>query len=404
MKFNVKAINKDGDTYTSVIDAENKYAVNETIKNEGGVLVSAEEASDKKSSFNFSINIFGKVKTKDKIFFARNLGAMLEAGLSAPRAFAVMGKQSRNKNLKKILVTINDDLAKGKTLSESMAMFPETFPSLFVSMVHAGEESGSLASTLKVIAEQMENSYMLTKKVKGALMYPGIILTAMVGIAFFMLTYVVPTLTKTFTDLHVDLPLPTRIVIGLSNFLKDHIFLSLFLILAFIVALIFAGRTAIGKRLSDWLVLHIPVIAPLVHEINAARTARTFSSLLSAGVDMVAATEITRDVLQNSYYKQVLTEANVVIQKGDPLSQVFAGAGKLYPPFVSEMIAVGEETGQLAQMFKEVAVFYEVDVDQKTKDMSTIIEPFLMIVIGLAVGFFAVSMIVPIYSLGNSIS
>jgi type IV pilus assembly protein PilC len=199
------------------------------------------------------------------------------------------------------------------------------------------------------------------------------------------------------------LPLTTQFIIGLSDFIKNHFFIALLLIIGVAVILYFSSKTTWGGRTIDFVLLRIPVIAPLVKETNAARTARTFSSLLTAGVDVILATQITIDVVQNVYYKEVLTKVKAVIEKGDPIAKVFEENERLYPPFVSEMVAVGEETGQLAGMFLNVATFYETEVEQKTKDMSTIIEPFLMIVIGLAVGIFAVSMIGPIYSIGDAI-
>jgi type IV pilus assembly protein PilC len=401
-KFLVHAMKKGGEKYETTLEGENKYALYDIIRAEGGTLISAEEVKTKQAGKLFSMN-FGRIKARDKIFFARNLGTMLEAGLSVSRALAVMEKQAKNKKLKSILNDITKSISGGKTLSESMAVHSQVFSNLFIAMVHAGEESGSLSESLKVVATQLENSNNLTKKIRGAMLYPGIILIAMVAIAFFMLTFVVPTLSATFADLDIQLPLSTRIVIGASNLIKNHIILTLGSMVAIVLGLIFGARTKQGKRFLDWFFLHLPIISPIVVEINAARTARTFSSLLTAGVDMIAATQITRDVLQNSYYKEVLEKAAKVIQKGDQLSMVFAEKEKLYPTFVAEMVSVGEETGQLAHMFLGIAVFYENEVDQKTKDMSTVIEPFLMIFIGLAVGFFAVSMIKPIYSLSSAI-
>jgi len=235
------------------------------------------------------------------------------------------------------------------------------------------------------------------------MMYPSIILLAMCGIAFFMLTYIVPTLASTFRELNVELPLSTRIVIGLSDFLKDNMLVSLVGIISFAAAVYFSAHTKRGKRLLDGVRLRIPIIGNLVKQINSARTARTMSSLLSAGVDMLIATQITREVLQNTYYQDTIAEVERRIQKGEPISVVFSENERLYPAFVSEMVSVGEETGQLSQMFMSVATYYENEVDQRTKDMSTIIEPFLMIVIGAAVGFFALSMIGPIYSLGDNL-
>jgi type IV pilus assembly protein PilC len=245
----------------------------------------------------------------------------------------------------------------------------------------------------------MEKTYLLKRKIRGALMYPGIILTAMIIIGILMLIYVVPTLTATFKELEIDLPASTRAIILISDFLKDHTFIFLFGIFAIVGGLYAWSQDPKGKRSLDYIFLHIPLISNLVRETNSARTARTLSSLLSSGIEVVNALEITKDVVKNSYYKEVLSKAENKIQKGVSLSKIFEEESDIYPIFVSEMVSVGEETGKLSDMFQRVAIFYEEDIDQKTKNMSTIIEPFLMIFIGVVVGFFALSMITPTYSL-----
>lgn len=403
--FNVKAMKQGGEVYETVLDGDDKYAVYEQLKNGGDSIVSVEEVK-KKRKFSFSLNpldFLNRIKTHEKIQIAKNLSGMIEAGLAVSRAISVMERQTRNPKLKLTLNQINKDIASGKPLNEALGAYPGVFSPLFISMVKAGEESGSLANALKTVAMQMEQSYTLTRKIRGAMMYPSIILVAMVGIAFFMLTYVVPQISQTFVSMNVPLPISTQILIDSSNFLKDHLIISLVGIFGIIACLYFAGRTKKGKRFIDFALLHTPVIGPLVKETNAARTARTLSSLLVAGVDVIVATKITSDVLQNSYYKAILDEVKGVVEKGEPISNVFASHENLYPPFVAEMAAVGEETGQMAAMLMSVAVFYEAEVDQKTKDMSTIIEPVLMIAIGIAVGFFAISIIGPIYSIGDAI-
>jgi len=405
-QYNVKALKANGDMYTTVIAADNKYVVYEQLKTNGDSPVAVDEIAIKKSinvDFLNPMRLFNRVKTHEKILIARNLSGMLDAGLAVSRAIGVLERQTRNKKLKVVLGAINKNISGGKTLHEAMAEYPEVFSSLFVSMVKAGEESGSLAASLKTVAMQMERSYELTRKIRGAMMYPSIIFIAMGGIAFFMLTYVVPQITSTFKEMNVPLPATTQFVIALSDFMKDHWILALIAIFGLVFSFIAIGKTSGGKRTIDWTLLHLPVISGLVKETNAARTARTLSSLLAAGVDIIVATQITSEVIQNSYYRKILTQVKEVVEKGEPISTVFAAHEKLYPPFVSEMVVVGEETGQMANMLVGVANFYETEVEQKTKDMSTIIEPVLMIVIGLAVGFFAISMIGPIYSIGDAI-
>lgn len=407
-KYIAHFIDATGKRHEEVVEAADQMSLYGDLKTRGDTLISAAEttagAKKKWNLSQLSFGIFGRIKFHEKITFVNNLAGMIDAGLALSRALTVIEKQTHNARFKSIINSLNQSVSQGKTLSDGLADYSGVFPSILISMVKAGEESGSLTKSLRIVGNQMENSYQLSRKVRGALMYPAIIMLAMVGIGFFMLTYVVPTLSATFRDMNAELPVQTKLIIGASDFLKSHFLLSLILMAITAVALVFAGRTARGKRLKDFISLHTPIIGPIVKEVNSARTARTLSSLLSAGVDVVIAIRITKDVLQNSYYKEVMDVVGDQIEKGSPIAQVFSEREKLYPPFVAEMISVGEETGQLANLLLGVATFYETEVDQKTKDLSAIIEPFLMVFIGLVVGFFAISMIGPIYSLGSNIN
>lgn len=404
--FNFKATKATGEKYEGTREAASKSVLYQQMKIEGETLISAEEATSKGGGF-FKLSMgglfAGRVKMLDKIQFARNLGTMIEAGLPMARALSVLERQARKKSLKKIVVDINAEIAKGGSLSGAMAKYPNVFSALFVSMVKSGEESGSVTQSLKTVAEQSEKAYLLTKKIRGAMIYPGIILSIMIIIGVLMLVFLVPTLTATFKELNVDLPLSTRVVIFISEWLKNNIFIALGAVIAIFAAVYFGARTKKGKRIIDAIILRVPIVKSIVKDVNTARTARTLSSLLMAGVDVLAAIRITEDVIQNSYYKDVLTIAQTNVEKGDPMSGVFLANEKLYPAFLGEMVSIGEETGKISEMFTNVAQFYENEVEQKTKDMSTIIEPFLMVFIGIAVGFFAISMLGPMYSLTDAI-
>ncbi len=404
--FTFTAQKPSGEKYNGEKEANDKFALYKEIKDGGDAIITVSETN--KGSFNWKrlsaeVAILGKVKAHEKISFARNLGAMIRAGLSMSKALAVLDRQVKNKRFKKVLVTLGSEISGGKTLSAAMKNFPDVFSPLFVSMVGAGEESGNLAESLRVVSEQLEQSYLLRKKVKGAMIYPCVILGVMVVIAILMLIFIVPTLTATFKELNVSLPLSTQFIIGLSDFIRSHYLFALAIAAALFALSYIGGKTPRGRKMFDYTILRIPLISPIIQEVNAARTARTLSSLLSSGVDLVEAVRITGSVLQNSYYKEVLVKAEKDIQKGIPLSVLFIKEEKLYPVFVGEMMSVGEETGALSDMLLQIAVFYENEVEQKTKDMSTVVEPFLMILIGAAVGFFAVSMISPTYSVLNNI-
>lgn len=387
-------------------EAGSKGELFDKIKRTGDTLISVEEI---KGGISLNMNLDGlvaklnRVKAEEKILFAKNISSMIESGLSMSRALSVIKRQSKNPKFKQVVESVENNISTGKTFGDSLAEHPETFPKVFVAMARAGEESGQLTDALKVVGEQMERTNTLKKKIKGAMMYPAVIITAMIIIAILMLIYVVPSLTATFKELDTELPGSTQFIIFISDALKDNTLLVFGGLAVIVTGIVLGLRTEKGKEILNTVVLYVPVISMLIKESNSATTARTLSSLLSSGVDVSQALEITKEVVQNHHYKAVLGDAKQAIQKGRPLSEVFIQNERLYPIFVGEMVAVGEETGKLSKMFENVAVYYEEDVQQKTKDLSTIIEPVLMIVVGAGVGFFAVSMITPMYSIANSI-
>jgi len=401
MKFKFKAINKNGEKYDGIKESNDKFVLYEELKVEGETLISAYEIT--KPKFEIIIPFFGSVPERQKIIFAKNLGSMIKAGLSLAKALNILEKQITNGRLKTIIGSLEVGIRKGKSLSLVCSEYPDTFSRLFVSMVKAGEESGKLSESLQIVANQMDGSYKLKKKIKGAMIYPGIILSVMVIIGVLMMVLVVPSITATFKDLKIELPLFTKILINTSDFLKDNILLTILCLLLVSVFFYVFSHSKIGRRFFDFIVLKLPVIGELVKETNSARITRTISSLLSSGVPYADAISITKDVIQNGYFKDLLTIAMGTVEKGGAISSVFIENTKLCPVFVAEMMVVGEETGKLPEMLMEVADFYEESVDQKTKNMSTIIEPVLMVIIGLAVGFFALAVIKPIYSLTDSI-
>ncbi len=403
MQFKFKAQKVSGEIYEGVREAPDKYFLYHELKREGDTLYDVREISTKNKWWNNIGEQLSSIRTHELIAFARNIGSMIEAGLSLSRALDVLIRQSKKKKLKEVLAGIRANVDKGETLSQSMQRYPKVFSPLFVYMTKAGEESGNLAESLKVVSNQLEKTYLFQKKLKGAMMYPAIIVCVMIVIGILMMIFIVPTLSATFKELGGELPLSTQFIIGVSNFLTGHFLTFLACLVLFISGVYSFLKSKVGHRSLDFFVLHMPIIAEITRETNAARTARTLSSLLTSGVDVIGATKITADVMQNSYYKTVVASLESHIQKGESMSSVFGKNEKLYPIFVSEMISVGEETGKLPHMLLEVAEYYEEDVERKTKDMSTVIEPFLMVFIGAVVGFFAIAMITPIYSLVDKI-
>jgi type IV pilus assembly protein PilC len=405
MKFKYKAIKKSGEKYEGVTESSGKFDLYNQLKAEGNMLISAEEINPfhLEKYFYKIFPFLDKVKTELKISFAKNLSAMTKAGLSLSRALSVIENQTKNAHFKNIVESINLEIKKGKTLSEALKKYPNVFSNLFIYMAKAGEESGGLSEALANVALQMDKTYRLQKKVKGAMIYPAVIISVMIIVGILMFIFVVPGITETFKELNTELPFSTQLIINLSDFLTGHWFLTILILTGLVSGIYFSLKTVIGKRLWDRTVIKLPLVGDLIKEANAARVARTLSSLLTAGVPVASSIQITKDMVSNHFYKQVLEEAAKVVEKGENISGVFMKNPNLYPTFVGEMMSVGEETGNMASMLLEVAIFYENDVEERTKDLSTIIEPVLMVIIGAAVGFFALSMVTPIYSVMDNV-
>ncbi len=403
MRFRV-TIRKEGQPDRGeVIEAPTRFAVYDQVQKENGTVIALSDLSGRFRLPAWLFISFGTgIKHIEISRMAKNLAAMLTAGLSLARALSVTERQSSNKHLKAVVAGLSESIRKGSSFHEALAAYPNVFSDLFVAMAKAGEESGSLADSLSVVGLQMERSDELVRKIRGAMIYPAIVITAVIIVGILMLIYVVPTLTSTFTQLGVQVPLATRMIVALSNFLVGNVALVLTALVTLVVGGVLFVRSRFGGNIVLTAALWVPVINELIRETYAARAARTLSSLLSSGVPVLDALAITRDVVHAAPFARVIDEAEAHVRKGELLSVSFSEHTKLYPLLMSDMLAVGEETGDVTGMLKQVAEFYEADVAEKTKDLSTIIEPVLMLVIGAFVGVFAVAMIAPIYSLSSA--
>jgi type IV pilus assembly protein PilC len=398
---------KDGKKVTNTVTANDRFSVYAIARTEGHSVSSIDEGSKLvlKKFLNIErINyVLSRVKQDELVMVTRNLGSMLTAGLTVSRALSVIERQTRNPRLKGVTKRIVERINQGDQFNVALAEFPEVFDNLYVAMVKAGEESGSLAESLKTLSVQMERATNLKKKIKGAMIYPAIVISVMIGIAILMMIYVMPQITGVFKGMDKELPATTQFLISASDLMASSPLLVLLTVIGVVVGLMTFLRSKIGKITVSWLVVRLPIIGPMAKETNAARTARTLSSLLNSGVDVLRSIEITEEVIQNVFYKKIVREAAVRVEKGTALSEVFIERSDMYPILVGEMILVGEETGQIAGMLGELAIYYETEVERKTKDLSTIIEPLLMVVIGAGVGFFALALIAPIYSISDGL-
>jgi type IV pilus assembly protein PilC len=404
MKFTVTLKKEDGTQEKRVVVAPSRFEVYAQIEKEASTVISLTEGV---GGFTLpawlNINLTTGVKTEERITFTKNLSAMLAAGLTLSRALSVIQRQAGSKGLKEIVTDLEARVKKGDAFNEALASHPKVFSPLFIAMTKAGEESGTLADSLKVVAKQMDRSFTLEKKIKGAMIYPCIILFAVGVIGILMMIYVVPTLSSTFKDLGAKLPQATLTVIAISDFMSSHVIVVFAGLIGGVLAFISFTKTKIGGNIILAVALSLPVIGTLVRETYSARAARAISSLLASGVEMLSAIAITEEIVGDNRFGKIVNESGVRVKKGEALSSAYVEHPKLYPVFFGEMIAVGEETGQVAGMLGQVAEYYENDVEEGTKDLSTIIEPMLMLFIGAFVGVFAVTMISPIYSLSSQI-
>ncbi|MBU4482176.1 type II secretion system F family protein [Candidatus Parcubacteria bacterium] len=365
-------------------------------------------SDEEKKSFGNNINInkylskLQKISLKDKIFFTKNLGVMIKAGLSLGQALRALADQTANKKFKKILTEVEEKVNKGTSFAESLKNHPKTFNQLFISMVESGEASGNLEEVLKQLHRQMTRDHALISKIRGAMIYPAIVIMAMIGIGIGMIVFVIPKFMSIFEEVNAELPFMTRALMNISDFMVANGPLATLCLIIITAVLIKIFKTKKGKNFLHLIFLKTPILAPIVKKVNLARFSRTLSSLLKTDIPIVKAFEITARVLGNVHYKNALNDAREKIEKGEHIRQSLEKYNKLFPPVVIQMITVGEETGALDNVLDELANFYEEDVDQTMKNLPTIIEPVLMLVLGVGVGLMAVAVLMPMYSLGQA--
>ncbi|MEK7160403.1 MAG: type II secretion system F family protein, partial [Patescibacteria group bacterium] len=403
-KYTAKSLT--GEAKNGTLDAASEGELARLLREQGFLLtfVQANVATRlNRQWLKEALTIFSSVSLFEKIIFVRHLAVMVGAGLAISRALETLSLQTTNQNFSKILQAVNNDVRQGQPLADSFNKHPKVFSELFVNMVKVGETSGSLENVLKLLAEQLEKEHELKSKIRGAMMYPAIIVLAMIGIGILMMIMVVPQLTAVFKDMGSGLPLSTQLIISFSDFLSQYWLLFLVALAATIFLIRFLLKTPLGRRVFDRVWLRLPIFGNISRKTNSARLARTLGSLVESGVPIVSGLQIVSGTLTNIFFQQSLAEAAVQVQRGSQLSKIIQGFNNLYPPIVSQMISVGEETGTLGEILIKLAGFYEEEVSNITKNLSTIIEPVLMVFIGIVVGFFAIAMLQPMYSMMNSI-
>ncbi len=393
-KFTAKSFS--GGSKSGDIEARNEKELAETLRNEGYILISAAEKKKKRAVFNFNL---GNVSIGQKLMLTRNLRVMITSGVSLPRALQTLSDQTGNKILKKALEDIKNDILKGETLSQSIEKHPKIFSDLFCGMVRVGEETGSLEKSLFILSQYLERSHQVRSKVKGAMMYPIVVVSAMVIIGIVMLIKVVPQLNEAFISMGVDLPPLTKIIIRGGEFMaKNWHFIFLILLLLVFVFNIFKRKEAV-RRVKDKIFIKIPIVKNLIKKINTAYAARTLGSLISGGVSIVETLKIASSSVNNFSFQRSLLLASDAVKRGKKLSEIMSEFSDLYSPVFIQMLQVGEETGKTSEILSQLADFLEEEVTNAAQNLSSIIEPALLLIVGAAIGVFAVSMIQPIYSM-----
>jgi general secretion pathway protein F len=402
--FEYVALDEKGRQRKGFVDAPGIAAARQKLREENVYPVEINQASGRKEpslAGVFKMNIWQRVSAKDVSMFTRQLSTLLGAGMPLVPSLSILMKQAKNPLLKKSLAQIREQVNEGKSLTESMSGFPQIFPPFYLNMVRAGEASGTINLVLERLADFSENQQTLINKIRSALAYPIIMFFMGSAVIFLLMAFVVPKITGIFADMNQTLPLITIILITISNFLKSFWWLILILLAAGVAAFKYmTTSTEGGKRQWDNAKLKIPVWGQVNRKIAIARFSRTLATLLESGVPLLSAMEIVRNVVNNIIIGEAISKASKDLEEGKGLSGPLTQSG-IFPPLVIEMIAVGEQSGTLEKMLNRIATAYETEAQSDIMIMTSLLEPVMILVMGLGVGFIVVSILLPIFEMNQ---
>ncbi len=401
MIFNYKCLNKDNQPVDGAIESVSLDDAIVILQKRGFVVVSLTERTISK---NFFDSLFvQKVKEKDLVIFSRQIATLFEAGVGALKAFRLLATENENKTLNQELTEVADDIQAGVSISEALKKHPKLFTPFYVSMVRAGEESGKLNDSFMYLADHLDRSYELNQKIKKAMTYPAFVVGTFVLIMAVMFLFVIPKMTAMFVEQQVTLPLVTRIILGISNFFVNYM-IFIFPIFAVLVWFgIHYIATDDGKRVFDLIKIKIPVLKTLFLRIFLARFSDNMHTMLTSGVSIVRSIEITADVVDNVIYKELLMNVSQKVERGVELSKALYEE-PMIPNVLVQMVKIGEETGELGYILKNLSNFYKREVDTAVDNVVALIEPAMIVGLGLAVGFLVAAILLPMYDLSSSIS
>lgn len=398
MLFIYKAVTKEGMESTGEITAQNQDSAVNTLQQSGLVVISV-RSGEKKSFFEYDIDVFNRVSAKEVAMISRQLATLLDAHVPALKSFRLLASESDNPTVMKKLTEVSDDIQNGVAISDALFKHPSIFSDLYVNMVRAGEESGKLPETFTSLADQLERSHELLSKMRGALIYPAFIIAVFIVVMILMLVLVIPNLTEIILQSGQEIPFYTKVVIGASSFLINY---GVFAVVILVAGAFFVWRYSRGTTLVAQAKLWVPGIGNLYRTVYLSRITDNMHTMLSNGISMVRGIEITANVVGNDIYKSILMEAEVAVKGGTPLSVALSGHPEI-PTVMIQMIKIGEETGEIGNLLEKLSVFYKREVDNAISTVVSMIEPVLIVALGVGVGGVLASVLIPIYQIAGGI-
>jgi len=402
MKFNYQARTKKGKIQTGVVEAGSQEAAIDTLQRYDLVVVFLEELSEV-PFYTRSLRFLQRIKQKDITIFYRQLAILFEANVSPIDSLRILGEQGRNTIFRNLIFDIEKDVRGGETLSSAMSKHPKVFSPFYVNVVKAGEATGKLHEVLRYLADHAEREYNLNFKVRGAFTYPAAIFTLFIIVAIVMMIYVVPQLASMLEEVGQKLPITTRILIATSKFMKSWFWLVGLVIIALVFGTMKFIKTERGRLILDIIKLKIPLFNSLFQKIYLTRFSENLRTLLLGGIPILKALDITALVMGNKIYERIIIEAREQVRVGKTISSAFSNYPKYISPMVTQMIGVGEKTAELDVILDKVALFYQQDVDKTVANMTQLIEPFMILVLGAGVGFLVSAILMPIYNISSGL-
>lgn len=401
MLFNYTVLTPEGSQSKGQIDAQSVDVAISSLQRRGFVVVSV-LPEIQKNFLQKKFSVFDRVPMKDVVIMSRQIAALFEAQVSAIKAFSMLAENSKNKILSFALSSIAQDIQGGITISAAMEKHQNVFTSFYVNMVRAGEESGKLTDSFKYLADYLEREYELTSKTKNALIYPAFVIVTFITVMVLMLTMIIPRLSGFLIETGQQLPIYTRAVIALSDFFVNYGII--FLILGVIGGLYYAqmSRTDAGRKRIDGWKISFPAVGNLYKKVYLSRIADNLDTMLSSSIPVLRALEITGDVVGNEWYKEIMVQAVNDVKAGISISSSFE-KHEIIPPIMVQMVRVGEETGSLGSILKTLARFYKREVDGAVDTLIGLIEPIMIVGLGVGVGFLLTSILLPIYNIASSL-